>query len=144
MRAMVQTGFGGPEVVAAQDVPVPTIAADEALIKVAACAVNRMDLLQRSGPALLPGFTLPHIAGMDVAGTVVEVGAAVPDLAVGARVVIDPTLGCGDCTYCQVGDFGYCGGVAVTGGNRPGGFAEYVVAPAGKCHVADDQQPHPV
>ncbi|GAA3391894.1 alcohol dehydrogenase catalytic domain-containing protein [Cryptosporangium minutisporangium] len=139
MRAMVQTAFGGPEVVAAQDVPRPTIAADEALIQVAACAVNRMDLLQRSGPALLPGFTLPHIGGMDVAGTVVEVGADVPDLAVGARVVIDPTLGCGDCTYCQVGDSGYCGGVTVTGGNRPGGFAEYVAVKAVQVHAVPDE-----
>jgi len=141
MRAMVQTAFGGPEVLAAQDVPTPEIARDEALIAVAACGVNRMDLLQRTGPALLPGFVLPHVAGMDVAGTVVAVGANVRDLAVGARVVVDPTLGCGDCTFCQVGDFGYCGGVAVTGGNRPGGFAEYVAVKAVQVHPVPDEVP---
>ncbi|SHM91890.1 alcohol dehydrogenase catalytic domain-containing protein [Cryptosporangium aurantiacum] len=139
MRAMVQTAFGGPEAVALHDVPVPTIAADEVLIHVAACAVNRLDLLQLNGPALLPGFVLPHVAGTDVAGTVAEVGADVTDVAVGARVVVDPTLGCGDCTYCGVGDFGYCGGVSVVGGNRPGGFAEYVAVKAVQVHSVPDE-----
>src|SRR5262245_249712 len=96
MRAMVQTAFGGPDAVSAQDVPVPPVGPGEVLIEVAAAAVNRMDLLQLAGPALLPGFSLPHIAGMDVAGTVVEVGERVTSLAPGARVVVDPTHGCGD------------------------------------------------
>lgn len=139
MRAMVQAAFGGSEVVTAQDVPVPAIAADEALIRVAACAVNRLDLLQLHGPALLPGFTLPHVAGLDVAGTVVGVGADVVDLAVGARVVVDPTMGCGDCRHCALGDFGYCDGVRVTGGNRPGGFAEYVAVSARQTHLVPDE-----
>lgn len=139
MRAMVQTDFGGPEVVTAQDVPVPAIAADEALIRVAACAVNRMDLLQRQGPALLPGFTLPHVAGMDIAGTVVEIGAEVTGLATGARVVVDPVVGCGDCAFCAAGDFGYCADVRVTGGNVPGGFAEYVAVKSTQTHVVPDE-----
>ncbi|EXG79688.1 Zn-dependent oxidoreductase, NADPH:quinone reductase [Cryptosporangium arvum DSM 44712] len=139
MRAMVQTGFGGPEVVTAQDVPVPTIGADEVLIRVAACAVNRMDLLQRQGPALLPGFALPHVPGMDIAGTVAEVGSAVSDLTVGSRVVVDPVLGCDECTYCVAGDFGYCGDVRVTGGNRPGGYAEYVAVKAVQTHPVPDE-----
>jgi NADPH:quinone reductase-like Zn-dependent oxidoreductase len=138
MRAMVQTAFGGPEVVTAQDLPMPTIAADDVLIEVAACAVNRMDLLQRHGPALLPGFALPHVAGMDIAGTVVEVGSDVTEVALGARVVVDPTLGCGECTYCEAGDFGYCGGVRVTGGNLPGGFAEFVAVKAVQIHPVPD------
>ncbi|TQS45714.1 alcohol dehydrogenase catalytic domain-containing protein [Cryptosporangium phraense] len=141
MRAMVQTAFGGPEALSVQDVPVPPIGPDEVLIEVAAAAVNRMDLLQLTGPALLPGFSLPHIAGMDVAGTVVETGANVSGLAPGARVVVDPTRGCDDdaCVYCSAGDFGYCPSVQVTGGNRPGGFAEYVAVHAAQCHPVPDE-----
>lgn len=138
MLAMVQTGFGGPEVLHAERVPVPSIGSDEVLVEVAACAVNRLDLLQRRGPGLLPGFALPHIGGMDVAGTVAEVGGEVVSLAAGARVVIDPTIGCGVCVFCQVGDFGYCGGVRVTGGNQPGGFAQYVLVKAAQAHPVPD------
>ncbi|MFI5958641.1 alcohol dehydrogenase catalytic domain-containing protein [Cryptosporangium sp. NPDC051539] len=138
---MMQTAFGGPEAVSAQDVPVPTIGPDEVLIEVAACAVNRMDLLQLAGPALLPGFSLPHVAGMDVAGTVVEAGERVTGLTPGARVVVDPTYGCGDehCVFCAAGDFGYCPSVQVLGGNRPGGFAQYVAVHAAQCHPVPDE-----
>ena len=38
---------------------------------VEACALNRLDLVQRDGWYHMPGFTYPHIAGMDIAGTVV-------------------------------------------------------------------------
>jgi NADPH:quinone reductase-like Zn-dependent oxidoreductase len=134
MRAMVQTAFGGPEVLRISQVATPAVGPDEILVKVAASAVNRLDLLQCHGPALLPGFALPHIGGMDVAGTVVA-GEGLP---AGSRVVIDPTLGCGDCVFCASGDFGYCGGVQVTGGNQPGGFAEYTVVKAVQAHLVPD------
>ena len=59
---------------------------------VEACALNRLDLVQRDGWYQLPGFTYPHIAGMDIAGTVVAVGADVSGVRVGDRVVLDPSL----------------------------------------------------
>lgn len=129
MRAMVQTDFGGPEVVRMQHLPAPRPRRGEVLVRVGACALNRLDVIQRLGPGVLPGFTLPHIAGMDIAGTVVVTGAAVA-VAEGERVVIDPTLGCGACPRCLVGDRGYCAQARVIGGNVPGGLAELVAVPA--------------
>ncbi|GAA4717757.1 alcohol dehydrogenase [Phytohabitans rumicis] len=130
MRAMVQTGFGGPEVVRLRHVPDPAPGPAELVVEVGACALNRLDVLQRRGPAVLPGFRLPHIAGTDVAGTVVATGPRVSGYAVGDRVVLDPTIGCGTCARCQAGDAGFCPALRVVGGNIPGGFAEYVAAPA--------------
>ncbi|WFE29954.1 zinc-binding dehydrogenase [Solwaraspora sp. WMMD791] len=135
---MVQTGFGGPEVVRLHDLAEPVAGPTDAVVAVDAAALNRLDLLQRRGPGLLPGFALPHIAGMDLAGRVVAAGSAVTSLRVGDRVVVDPTTGCGRCAHCVSGNPGYCATVAVIGGNRPGGFAEYVAVPAALAHRVPD------
>ncbi|MFA1546552.1 zinc-binding dehydrogenase [Actinomadura chokoriensis] len=134
MRALVQTAFGGPEVVSLRRVPDPVPGRGDVLVRVRACALNRLDVLQRRGPAVLPGFRLPHIAGTDVAGEVEAVGDEVRGPAAGDRVVIDPTLGCGTCRRCGAGDPGHCAGVRVVGGNIAGGFAEYVAVPARLVH----------
>ena len=69
MRAQVQRTFGGPEATVIEDIDDPVPGLGELLIEVRACALNRLDLLQRGAP-LVRGFSLPHIAGMDVAGVV--------------------------------------------------------------------------
>ncbi|WP_067175998.1 zinc-binding dehydrogenase [Microtetraspora niveoalba] len=134
MRALVQTAFGGPEAVAVQRIPDPEPGPREVVVEVAACALNRLDLLQRRGPGMLPGFSLPHIAGMDIAGRVAATGAAVTSRSVGDRVVIDPTVGCGSCPYCAAGERGHCSSLRVIGGNSPGGYAEFVAVPAELAH----------
>ena len=58
MRAMVQTEFGGPEVVSLRNVRDPEPAPLEIVVRVAACGVNRLDVLQRRGPAVIPGFQI--------------------------------------------------------------------------------------
>jgi len=130
VRAMVQTGFGGPDVVHLRHIPDPVPAPGEVVLRVEACALNSLDVLQRRGPGLLPGFSLPHIAGMDVAGSIVSLGTDVQTVAEGDRVLVDPTAGCGICLRCLAGDGGYCAHVRVIGGNVPGGLAEYVAVPA--------------
>ncbi|MFF5261944.1 zinc-binding dehydrogenase [Actinomadura viridis] len=134
VKALVQTGFGGPEVVMLRDVPDPEPGPLDVVVRVRACALNRLDILQRRGPAILPGFALPHIAGMDVAGEVAATGDGVRSLATGDRVVLDPTLGCGTCADCAAGVPGHCGALRVVGGNVAGGFAEYVAVPHHLAH----------
>ncbi len=118
--------------VEAVDDPVP--APDEVIVEVRACGLNRLDLLQREAP-LVRGFTLPHIAGMDVVGVVValgsEVGAGAPGI--GDRVLVDPVSTCGVCERCTTGLEPYCENLRTIGSTRPGGFAELVAAPAMKC-----------
>lgn len=130
MRAMVQMDFGGPEVVHLRDVTEPAMGSDDVLVRVGACGMNRLDVIQRNGPGVLPGFHLPHIAGMDVAGTVVAVGDRVHEIETGTRVVVDPTQGCGHCRNCVAGARAYCEHLRVIGGNVPGGLAELVAVRA--------------
>ncbi|NDE21210.1 MAG: NAD(P)H-quinone oxidoreductase [Actinobacteria bacterium] len=75
MRAVVLTEFGEPEVLRVTDVPVPTPAADEVLVRVHATALNRADLLQRRGFYPNPFPTTYDIPGMEFAGEVVAAPA---------------------------------------------------------------------
>jgi NADPH:quinone reductase-like Zn-dependent oxidoreductase len=72
VRAIVQTSFGGPEVVRLQYVREPAPLPGQAAVRIAACSLNRLDALQRCSPAVIPGSKLRHIAGMDETGTVIR------------------------------------------------------------------------
>lgn len=87
MRAVTIDGFGGPEVVALRDMPRPTPAGGQVLIRVAAAGVNPVDWKIREGYMKdhVP-FTFPTILGNEVAGTVEAVGGGVSGLSVGDAV----------------------------------------------------------
>ena len=131
MKAQVQRGFGSADVVNIEDVPDAVAGPGELLIGVRACALNRLDLLQREAP-LVRGFSLPHVAGMDVAGIVVGHGGGVDPsrLPIGTAVVVDPVSTCGHCRRCISGKPAYCENLRTVGSTRPGGFAELVAVPA--------------
>jgi NADPH:quinone reductase-like Zn-dependent oxidoreductase len=135
MRAQVQRGFGGPEVCSIERIPAPQPGPGEVVLAVRACALNRLDLLQREAP-LVRGFALPHVAGMDVAGVVIARGADLPSgvgPALGDAVIVDPVSTCGHCARCTSGLAPYCEELRTVGSTRHGGFAEQVVVPAASC-----------
>ena len=84
MRAILFEKPGDESVLG--EAPAPALGADEVRIRVAACAVNRADLVQRQG-----GYPPPpgasQILGLECAGTVSEVGANVRGFAAGERVM---------------------------------------------------------
>lgn len=85
MRVVVASGPGGPDVLTFADRPDPVPGPDELLVEVWATAVNRADILQRAGTySLPPGST--DVLGLEVAGRVADVGAAVTDWSPGDRV----------------------------------------------------------
>jgi NADPH:quinone reductase-like Zn-dependent oxidoreductase len=138
MKAVLHRKFGGPDVLEVVDAPDPRPGHGDVAIRVRATALNRLDVLQRAGPALLPGFSLPHIAGMDVVGEVAELGHGVDGLAAGDRVVVNPAVHCGRCERCRSGDDRFCPDVRVVGGNHAGGYAELCVVPATHVHHIPD------
>src|SRR5437773_1862738 len=74
MKAIVLRGSGGPEVLRLEEVPTPTPAAGEILVKVRSVSVNRtLDLIVRQGNYPVK-VQLPHILGVDPAGVVAHVG----------------------------------------------------------------------
>ena len=76
MKALIYEQHGGPEVLQYRTVPDPESGPRDAVIKVALTTINRLDAVQRNGWFTVPGFSLPHISGMDVAGEVVETRGA--------------------------------------------------------------------
>ncbi|MGQ0836100.1 MAG: zinc-binding dehydrogenase [Gammaproteobacteria bacterium] len=135
MKAARYSGHGGPDVIHYEDVADPEIGPADVVVKVAACALNRLDVIQRAGNYTLPGYRLPHIAGMDVAGEVVESGAQVRGVSPGDRVVINPSLTNvrGDSRFLGMDD--RYGELGVIGATVDGGYAELCAAPASHVHV---------
>ncbi len=76
MRVIEISSFGPPDVLRVAERPDPVAAAGEVLIDVAAAGVNRPDLRQRMGKYPPPPGA-SDIPGLEVAGTVAAVGAAV-------------------------------------------------------------------
>ena len=69
------------------EVPVPTIAPTDVLVKIVAASVNPIDLKTKDGDLrLLLQYTMPLIMGSDFAGVITAVGDQVPDFKVGDAV----------------------------------------------------------
>ena len=129
MKAVMFRQHGGPEVLEYADVPDPSIGAGEILVRVNACSVNHLDLWIRQG---IPAYhvSLPHISGADVAGVVERVGPDVTRPQVGDRVVLMPSVMCGACEWCRVGQDNLCESYRIRGAGTDGGYAELVSAHA--------------
>jgi NADPH:quinone reductase-like Zn-dependent oxidoreductase len=114
VKAVCIHEFGGIDQVRVEDVPDPEPRPGYVRIRVSAAAFNHVDVDIRDGISRFD-VALPHILGLELVGTIDQLGEGVdPDWKVGERVM--PYL---------LGFTDYFIGV---GG--PGGFAEYVVAPA--------------
>lgn len=109
------------------DVPVPTPAPGELLIKVEAAGICGTDrhLYKGEFPSV-PGKTLGH----EFSGIVVDSGDT--GIVKGTRVTCDPNTWCGTCEQCQRGRVNLCVNNIATGIHRDGGFAEFCAFPASK------------
>lgn len=88
MRAVVLDGHGGPEVMQLRELPDLVAGPEEVVVDVAATALNRADLLQRTGQYPQPGPKPEHeIPGLEFAGVVSAVGSRVTAWKVGDAVM---------------------------------------------------------
>jgi len=106
MKAIVITAPGGPDILKVQERPKPVPDAGEVLIHVTAAGINRPDVSQRKGHYPPPAWTSQDIPGLEIAGSVAEIGE--------------------NCSRWKTGDQ-VC--ALVTGG----GYAEYCSVPEGQC-----------
>ncbi|HYX85070.1 MAG TPA: NADP-dependent oxidoreductase [Gaiellales bacterium] len=97
MKAVRFHEYGPANVLTVEDVPRPAPGQGEVLVRVSAAAVNPIDWKFRAGylKEMVP-LELPHTPGVDLAGTVEEVGEGVSELASG-----DEVFGRGSGTYAE-------------------------------------------
>ncbi|MEM4311709.1 MAG: zinc-binding dehydrogenase [Nitrososphaerales archaeon] len=127
MKAILLKEFGGPEKLVYEEFEEPKIKEDEVLVRVRACALNRLDLWIRKGAR--GTLKLPHILGSDVSGEVYEIGKAVSKFNIGDKVMVSPNLSCGKCYYCLSGQDNLCPEYSILGAKCHGGYAEYLRIP---------------
>ena len=130
MKALLLSEYGHLQVT---DVPVPTVRADELLVRVAACGICGSDVHGYDGSS---GRRIPPIVmGHEAAGVVENIGRDVTNFQPGDRVTFDSTVYCGACPSCVRGEVNLCDrrevlGVSCGDYRRAGAFAEFVAVPA--------------
>ena len=139
MKALIYEQHGGPEVLQYRDVPDPEPSPRDVVIKVAATTINRLDVAQRNGWFTIPGFSLPHISGMDVAGTVTETGSGVTRVKPGDRVLVNPSMSEVPEGSKLAGMDDLYGILGVIGGSVAGGYAEKCLAPETHLYPVPDR-----
>jgi L-iditol 2-dehydrogenase len=130
MRALLLSSYRNLEIA---DIPVPTPAADEVLVRVAACGICGSDVHGYDGTS---GRRIPPLVmGHEASGVIAAVGSSVKNFAEGDRVTFDSTVYCGACSNCLRGNVNLCDyrqvlGVSCGDYRRAGAFAEFVAVPA--------------
>jgi L-iditol 2-dehydrogenase len=141
MKALLLTQYKQLELA---ERPQPRAAADEVLVRVAACGICGSDVHGYDGSS---GRRIPPlIMGHEAAGFIAAVGQNVRDLKPGDRVTFDSTVSCGECPFCLRGEVNLCDrrevvGVSCGDFHRDGAFAEYIVVPRRIVYALPDTMP---
>jgi NADPH:quinone reductase-like Zn-dependent oxidoreductase len=98
MKAVVVHKYGGPEELKFEEYRDPVPGPGQVLVQSTATSVNPIDIMRRSGGAKdFAPITFPGIVGVDLSGTVIQVGSGVKEFSVGDKV-----LGMADQTYAEL------------------------------------------
>ena len=127
MKAIVQRATGAPDVLVAEEIPVPSVRPTDVLIRVAACGVCFHDIVVRNG-IFRRRVSLPLVPGHEVAGTVEALGERVTRFSIGDRVCTTQRRSvCGQCADCRTGFETTCSEQEFMGdAHLNGGYAEFV------------------
>lgn len=136
MKAVV---YDAPRSFSIRDIPTPQPSPGEVLIEVIQTGVCGTDLHIHEGDFYA---AFPLIPGHEIVGTIAGLGDGVEDFTLGDRVTVNPNINCGNCHACRRGRPLLCSNLKGIGTNWPGGFAEYLTAPAAYTYsvtgLADD------
>jgi len=106
MRGVV---IHSPKDLRVEDVPFQELGPRDVRVKIQAGGICGSDLhyFNHGGSGFIR-IKQPMVLGHEVAGVVVERGAEVSRIAVGARIAVNPSRHCGHCKYCQEGLHNHC------------------------------------
>ena len=135
MKLMKSIRYGRAREYQLVELAVPEPAPGEVLLGVRATGVCGTDVHLHDGEF---GPVYPLTPGHEVVAEVAALGDGVSGLACGQLVAIDNMVPCGACDTCQRAQPGFCRHLRAFGVTAPGGFAQYMTAPATRCHPVDD------
>src|ERR1035438_2912375 len=98
MKMMLAARYLGPNRLEPEEIPLPVIGNEEALVQVEACGFCGSDISIVAGTH--PRATAPLTLGHELSGRVVQVQTSNSVLAIGDRVTIFPLISCGHCHAC--------------------------------------------
>jgi D-arabinose 1-dehydrogenase-like Zn-dependent alcohol dehydrogenase len=137
MQSFDVTEWGKPLQQVAKERPVPT--GTEVLVKVELCGVCHSDVHIRDGYFDLGGGKKFHMSergmkppvtlGHEPYGTVVAAGPDAGAVPIGEKRIVFPWTGCGTCARCLEGMDNHCMAPRFMGIQKPGGYAQYILAP---------------
>lgn len=117
-----------------EDIVVPELQENEALVKIKACGICGTDIHIAIEGTIPPSYT-PIVLGHEIAGVIEKINQVpttnnqATNYQTGDRIIIYPQETCGVCTYCQQGKDSLCVKAKVLGLNKDGGLAEYIKIP---------------
>ncbi len=117
--------YYGPQNIRYEDTPTPTPKSGEILVKVISALTCGTDVktYRRGHPVLIK--QIPSGFGHEFAGIVESVGDGVNNFKVGDRVVAANSAPCGECFFCQKGQYNLCENLDLLNG----AYAQYIVVP---------------
>jgi (R,R)-butanediol dehydrogenase / meso-butanediol dehydrogenase / diacetyl reductase len=144
MQAVV---YNGRHDISITDIPNPKAGEGQVLVQVAYNGICGTDLHEYyDGPIFVPtephpltGRSLPVVLGHEFAGTVVEVGPGVKNLAEGDRIAVEPIYKCGQCVPCRSGRYNICTRIGFHGLSTDGGMAAFTAVDEWMAHKLPDE-----
>jgi 2-desacetyl-2-hydroxyethyl bacteriochlorophyllide A dehydrogenase len=122
-----------PGAVRLEQVATPSPGPGEALVRTVVSGVCGSDTHATHGRH--PFISLPYAPGHEVVGVLESVPEG-SDFAVGQRVVVEPTLVCGECKQCRLGRENLCERLRFFGCvHDRGGMADYFTIATGRLHA---------
>lgn len=130
--------FKGAKNLETVELEIPSLRANELLVKINSCGVCGTDFHIFNGLAPAANNT---VLGHEFSGEIVETGESCDGFKVGDKIAVDPNIYCGECSYCKSGQVHFCKNHKAHGVTINGGFAEYAVVPLSQAYRIPNQFP---
>lgn len=106
--------------------PKPIPGEGEVLLRIKACGICGSDIPR----AFINGsYYFPTVLGHEFSGQIVELGKNVSKEYFGKKAAVFPLIPCGQCEYCETGNYAQCKNYNYFGSRTDGGFEEYLAVP---------------
>ncbi|MDW5265990.1 MULTISPECIES: zinc-binding dehydrogenase [Acidobacteriaceae] len=139
MKMMLAARYLGPDRLETEEVPLPVIGDEEALIQVEACGFCGSDISIVTGTH--PRAKAPLTIGHELSGRIVEIQSSTGPFEPGDRVTTYPLISCGHCHACTHGNPHVCRQLRLFGFDVDGGMAEFVKLPVSSLMKLPEEMP---